>query len=62
MWLVYKRKAIDSRLKFIGEDALNQLCNEVYYKNKKTVRRVGFIVIEPGVIRENCKIFSKDGV
>ncbi len=61
MWTVYKRKAGDSRLKFIGEDVLTELSEKVKNKTASIKKRVGFVVTEPGVVREKCKIFTQDG-
>jgi aminomethyltransferase len=61
MWTVFKRKAADTRVKYIGEDALSQLSAEVKSKAKTIRKRVGFVVTEPGVIREHCKVFTKEG-
>jgi hypothetical protein len=30
-------------------------------KTRQIRKRVGFVVTEPGVIREHCKVFTKDG-
>jgi aminomethyltransferase len=60
-WTVFKRKPTDTRIHFIGEDVLTQLSEQVKNKTKSIRKRVGFIVTEPGVIREHCKIFTKDG-
>jgi aminomethyltransferase len=54
MWTVFKRKDDSKRLKFIGEDALKDLQDKVKSKEKTIKKRVGFIVEEPGIIRENC--------
>lgn len=61
MWTVFKRKPTDTRVKFIGEDALTQLSLDVKNKSKSIKKRVGFTVTEPGVIREHCKVFTKEG-
>lgn len=61
MWTVFKRKPTDTRVKFIGEDVLNQLSQDVKSKTKTINKRVGFVVSDPGVVREHCKIFTKDG-
>lgn len=61
-WTLFKRKPTDNRLKYIGEDALAQLTEQVKAKTKSIRKRVGFVVTEPGVIREHCKIFTKEGV
>jgi aminomethyltransferase len=61
MWTVYKRKAGDTRLKFIGEDVLTELSEKVKNKTASIKKRVGFVVTEPGVIREKVKIFTQDG-
>lgn len=60
-WTVFKRKANDPRIKFIGEDVLTKLSEDVKNKTKTIRKRVGFMVNEPGVVREHCKIFTKDG-
>lgn len=61
MWTVYKRKPEDSRLQFIGETTLKKLQDDVKAKKKEIRKRVGFMVTDPGVVREHCKIFTKDG-
>jgi glycine cleavage system aminomethyltransferase T len=61
MWTVFKRKPTDARVKFIGEDVLTQLSLDVKNKSKSIRKRVGFVVTEPGVIREHCKVFTKEG-
>ena len=61
MWTVYKRKAGDSRLPFIGEDVLSKQQSDVKAKTLSIRKRVGFTILEPGVVREHCKIFSKEG-
>lgn len=61
MWTVFKRKPNDTRIKFIGEDSLNELSTGVKEKTKSIQKRVGFVVTEPGVIREHCKVFTKEG-
>jgi aminomethyltransferase len=60
-WTVFKRKPTDTRIQFIGEDVLTQLSEQVKNKTKSIRKRVGFTVTEPGVIREHCKIFTKEG-
>jgi aminomethyltransferase len=60
-WTVFKRKPTDSRVKFIGEDALTELTAQVKNKTASIRKRVGFVVTEAGVIREHCKIFTKEG-
>ncbi len=61
MWTVHKRKAGDQRLKFIGEDVLAKQQSDVKAKTLQIKKRVGFMVNEPGIIRDHCKIFNKDG-
>ena len=61
MWTVYKRKSGDERLKFIGEEALAQQQSDVKAKKQKIKKRVGFMVNDPGVIRDHVKLFNKDG-
>lgn len=60
MWTVFKRKDDSKRLKFIGEDALKDLQDKVKSKEKTIKKRVGFIVEEPGIIRENCEIVDQN--
>jgi aminomethyltransferase len=60
-WTVFKRKPNDSRLKFIGEEVLAELTEKVKAKTQSIRKRVGFVATEPGVIREHCKVFTKDG-
>lgn len=60
-WTVFKRKPTDTRIKFIGEDALTELTQAVKDKKKEIRKRVGFEVTEPGVIRAHCKVFTKEG-
>jgi aminomethyltransferase len=61
MWTVYKRKSGDQRLNFIGEDVLSKQQSEVKAKTLKIKKRVGFTLVDAGVVREHCKIFSKEG-
>lgn len=61
MWTVYKRKAGDQRLKFIGEDVLVKQQADVKSKSISIRKRVGFMLNDAGVVREHCKIFTKDG-
>jgi aminomethyltransferase len=37
------------------------LTEQVKNKSRSIRKRVGFVVTEPGVIREHCKVFTKDG-
>lgn len=60
MWTVFKRKDDSKRLKFIGEDALKELQDKVKAKQAAIQKRVGFIVEEPGIIRENCEIIDSN--
>ena len=61
MWTVYKRKAGDQRLKFIGEDVLSKQQADVKSKAITIRKRVGFMLNDVGVVREHCKIFTKEG-
>lgn len=61
MWTVHKRKSGDDRLKFIGEDALAQQQSDVKAKKLKIRKRVGFMVNDPGVVRDHVKLFDKEG-
>ena len=61
MWTVHKRKSGDDRLKFIGEEALAQQQSDVKAKKLKIRKRVGFMVNDPGVVRDHVKLFDKDG-
>ena len=61
MWTVHKRKAGDPRLKFIGEDALVKQQADVKSKAISIRKRVGFMLNDAGVVREHCKIFTKEG-
>jgi aminomethyltransferase len=61
MWTVHKRKAGDQRLNFIGEDALNKQASDVKAKTLKIRKRIGFMLNDAGVVREHCKVFTKDG-
>jgi aminomethyltransferase len=40
---------------------LRKLAEEVANKTKNIQKRVGFLVEDPGVVREHCKLFNKDG-
>ena len=51
MWTVYKRKAGDQRLKFIGEDILAKQQADVKNKSISIKKRVGFILKDTGVVR-----------
>jgi glycine cleavage system aminomethyltransferase T len=61
MWTVFKRKAKETRVKFIGEDVLIKLSDDVKSKTKSIHKRVGFMLNDAGVVREHCKIFNKEG-
>ena len=61
MWTVNKRKAGDNRLQFIGEDVLQKQQEDVKTKKISIRKRVGFVVNDPGVVREHCKVFTKEG-
>lgn len=61
MWTVHKRKAGDQRLNFIGEDVLNKQASDVKAKTLKIRKRIGFMLNDAGVVREHCKVFTKDG-
>lgn len=50
-WTVYKRKANDPRLKYIGEDVLVKQTEEVKSKKIHIRKRVGFVLKEAGVVR-----------
>lgn len=61
MWTVFKRKQGDDRLKFIGEDALAKQQADVKAKTLKIRKRVGWLNNDAGVVRDNVKLFDKDG-
>jgi len=61
MWTVFKRKPNDTRIKFIGENVLTKLSDDVKNKTKSIRKRVGFMLNDAGVVREHCKIFNKEG-
>jgi glycine cleavage system aminomethyltransferase T len=58
MWTVHKRQPNDTRVKFIGEDALKKIVDENKSGSRKDRKRVGFALDSSGIIRENCKIFN----
>ena len=51
MWTVYKRKAGDHRLKFIGEEVLAKQQADVKSKTISIKKRVGFILNDTGIVR-----------
>lgn len=61
MWTVYKRQANDTRVKFIGEDALKKIVDDNKSGARKDWKRVGFALDSSGIIRENCKVFNEKG-
>ena len=48
-------------MKFIGEDALAKQQADVKAKTLKIRKRVGWLNNDAGVVRDNVKLFDKDG-
>lgn len=51
MWTVYKRQPNDTRVKFIGEEALKKIVDENKTGSRRDRKRVGWILDEAGIIR-----------
>ncbi len=51
MWTVHKRQANDTRVKFIGEDALKKIVDDNKSGTRKDRKRVGFALDGSGIIR-----------
>lgn len=60
MWCV--RKGVEpNRLSFLGEKTLSKQIEEVKAGALKIRKRAGFILNDPGIIRENSRILTKEG-
>lgn len=58
MWTVRKNK--NNRQKFVGEEALEAQVAKNKEKKLPIKKRAGFILIEPGIVREGAEVFNQD--
>lgn len=58
MWTVHKREKNDDRIQFIGEQSLRKRVEDNKERVLKDRKRVGFVLNESGIVREECRIYN----